>query len=345
MADGDLDQLGAEALNTQLLAAVASENLDTIPDDFSDIARFVIGSIRAAARRTDLQAMCAFVYSEAAGPETKAHGFARVAHMQDGHGAFGGSLVATNRDANNGMLRACSQVEPSAIMDEIDALGLSDRCAVIWDAAERVATIYPSGVANLDDHMRNVIGTSDADVTQDEVCAALDQIYNENLCNPSGKTAKLWVSGKLISAAEDELERHIKGQLTTFFAGHKRRVKILPQTSMTAGRADLIFLQRSTGTGPRMVGVLELKVLRGPALADHKAATEGLSQGYYYRRDLELPFATLALYDVNDPPTHDIDPLVQNQLAEHVAVVRVKRYPIYNSPQAWRNGGGYEAAA
>jgi hypothetical protein len=94
-----------------------------------------------------------------------------------------------------------------------------------------------------------------------------------------------------------------------------------------------------------MVGVLELKVLRGPVNADYKIATEGLAQGYYYRRDLELPFATLALYDVNNPPTHDTGPLIQDQDSDHVAIVRVKRYPIYNSPQAWRNGGGYEAAA
>ncbi len=327
MADGDLDKLGQQALKKELLKVVAAENLDSIPDDFSDIARFVIGCVQAAARRSDIQAMCAFVYSE------------------DGHGSLSGALIATNRDANNGMVRSCTKAEPAAIMDEIEVLALADRCTVIWDPVERVATIYPSGINNPDDHIRNVIAASDTDITQDDVCAALDRTYNDNLCNPSGRTAKLWVKGKLVTTAEDELERHIKGQLFTFFAGHKRRVKILSQMNMTAGRADLMFLQRSEGAGPRVLGVLELKVLRGPENADRQVTEEGLAQGFHYRRDLELPFATLALFDVNEAPSNDPTSLLKDQIPEHVDIVRVKRYPLFDSPASWRKGGGYVAAA
>ena len=92
------------------------------------------------------------------------------------------------------------------------------------------------------------------------------------------------------------------------------------------------------------MGVLELKVLRGPAAKDSEATTEGLSQGYYYRKDLGLPFATLALFDVANPPSDDAAPLLTGQSALHVAEVRVKRYPMYDSPKAWRDGGGVEAA-
>lgn len=331
------------ALKMSILKAVAAENIDAVPDDYSDATRFVVAAIRAAARRTDLTELCAFVYSEAAGPDTSGHGFSRIGHMQDGHGAMSGSLIATNREANNGMARGCAQTDPAAIMDELDALGLNDRCTVIWDPGERVATIYLSGISAADDHIRSIIPFSDADLTQDDVCTALDRAYAENLCNPSGHTARLWVKGKLVERAEDEIERHVKGQLDMFFAGRPQRVKILPQTAMTAGRADLLFLQRSTGTGPRAVGVLELKVLRGPAANDYELATEGLSQGYAYRKDVELPFATLALYDVADPPSDDLTPLTTGQKAEHLAAVRMRRFALYNSPKAWRDAGGASA--
>lgn len=345
MADEGLDQLSPKAFKSQLLNAVAAENIDEVPEDFSDIARFVLCAVRAAARRTDLTSPCAFLYSEAARAEVQQHGFSLTAHMQDGHGAFSGAIVLTNREANNGMMRSCSNAEPAAIITEIEGLGFAERCTVFWDPAERVATIYPSGIQDLDNHIRNSIRASDADLTQDQVCAALTHAYNENLCNPSGRTAKLWVKKKLVATAEDEIERHLKGQLSTFFAGHKRRIKILSQTNMTAGRADLIFLQRADSGGPTMVGVLELKVLRGPDAKDWETTTEGLAQAHYYRADLELPFATLALFDVTDPPSADEAPLLVGQEADHLAVVRVRRFPLYNSPASWRAAGGHTAAA
>jgi hypothetical protein len=344
MADSGLDQLASDVLKIELLQAVAAENLDAIPDEFPDRARFALASIRAVAGRSDIQTVCAFVYSEAPSSETKPHGFVRVAHMQDGHGSLDGCIVATNRDANNGMQRACTTCTPAAMMEELEELGLGDRCAVIWDPQQRVATIYPVGVANDDDHIRNVIAASKMDLEQDDVCAPLDRTYNENLCNRSGRTIRMWSDGKLVSRAEDEIERHIKGQLSMFFAGRQKQIKILSQTNMTAGRADLIFLQRVVAGGSRMVGVLELKVLRGPAGEDKEATREGLSQGYFYRRDLELPFAILALFDVAEPPSNEVAALLNGQIAEHVAVVRVRRYPIYGSPKAWRDAGGLRAA-
>jgi hypothetical protein len=344
MAENGLEQLSSEVLRADLLKAVAAENLDAIPDEFPDQARFIVGSIRAVARRSDVLAMCAFVYSEAPYSETEPHGFARIAHMQDGYGSPGGSIIATNRDANNGMQRSCETCTPAAIMAELEELSFGDRCTVIWDPVKRVATIYPGGVTNSDDHVRNEIGASDAELNQDDVCIALDRTYNENLKNPSTHTIKIWTKGKLISRAEDEIERHVKGQLTMFFAGRKKSIKILSQTNTDAGRADLIFIQRSPSIGPYMIGVLELKVLRGPKATDKEVTKEGLSQGYFYRRDLGLPFATLALFDVAVPPSNEVTPLLCGQLAEHVAEVRVKRYPIYDSPKAWRDAGGLVAS-
>lgn len=345
MANYELGAVEPAALKMSILRAVAAENIDSVPDDYSDSTRFVVSAIRAAARRTDLTSMCAFAYSEAAGPDTSGHGFSRIAHIQDGHGALSASLIVTNRDANNGMSRSCANADPASIMDELEALGLGDQSTVIWDPGERVATIYPNGISAIDDHIRSVIPYCDADLTQDDVCTALDRAYSENLCNPSGHTARLWVRGKLVERAEDEIERHVKGQLDMFFAGRPQRIKILPQTAMTAGRADLLFLQRSTGSGPRAVGVLELKVLRGPASKDFEATTEGLSQGYAYRQDVELPFATLALYDVADPPSDDLAPLQAGQNVNHLAAVRMRRFALYNSPKAWRDAGGASAVA
>ena len=61
------------------------------------------------------------------------------------------------------------------------------------------------------------INVVDTDLTRDEVNSALTIAYEENLKTPSAHTARLWVKLTLVERAEDELERHIKGQLTTFF--------------------------------------------------------------------------------------------------------------------------------
>ena len=340
MTDNGLDHLSPDISKVSLLRAVASENLDTIPDEFSGQIRFIIGSIRAVSRRTDIPTMCAFVYTEAPAPETKPLGFSRIAHMQDGYGSIGGCIVATNQDANNGMHRMCESCTPADIMDELEELDFGERCAVIWDPAVRVATIYPHGVADSDCYVRNEIASSDTDLCQDDVCAALDRTYNENLKNPSGRTIRLWIGKELISQAEDEIERHIKGQLSMFFAGSQKPIKILSQTNTTAGRTDLIFLQRPVKGSPRMIGVLELKVLRGPKAKDKEVTKEGLSQGYFYRLELGLPFAILALFDVAVPPSFEVVALLDGQILAHVDEVRVRRYPIYDSPRDWRNAGG-----
>lgn len=339
MADDSLEQLSPDVRRS--LEAVASEDLETIPDEFSGEARFVLGGIRVATRRADVDTMCAFVYSEAPSPETTRFGFDRIVHMQDGHGSIDGCIIATNQDANNGMCRSCKSCTPGEIMDELEELGFGDRCTVIWDPEARTATIYPTGVSESDNHIRNVINFSNEDLSQDEVCTALDNAYNENLKNPSTRTIKLWLGDELIHHAEDEIERHVKGQLTMFFIGRKRHIKILSQTNTDAGRADLIFLQKLTMTrGPCMIGVLELKVLRGPEPKNKKDTKEGLSQGFHYRNALGMSFAILALFDVAVPPSDNLEVLLDDQLSEHLDKVHVKRYPIYNSSRAWRDAGG-----
>jgi hypothetical protein len=119
---------------------------------------------------------------------------------------------------------------------------------------------------------------------------------------------------------------------------------VLSQTNLTAGRTDLMFLQKQHVGAPSLSGIVELKVLRGPLAEDRSATTEGLSQGYYYRREVEVPFATLALYDVSSAPTNDTAPLLEGQDDDHVSVVRVRRFPIFDSPKAWRDAGGPTAA-
>lgn len=330
------EKLGASALKTALLHAVASQDLDQIPPDFDDHARFVVCAVRAVARRTASPHTCVFVYSEAPMAEGKPLGFVRVAHMQDGHGMLAGSAVLTSRDANNGGAILLEDSTILGLMSFLENTGFADRMTVIWDGTVRTATVYPAGIADETNHIRFLAPVADADLTQDDVCAALDLAYKDNLKNPSGRTAKLWSKGKLVSTAEEEIERHLKGQLALFFAGQQRPVRVLSQTNTTAGRTDLMLVQKPPTGKPQLTGVIELKVLRGPAAADQAVATEGLSQGYYYMQDLEVPFATLALYDVNDSPTDDAAPLLGGQNAAHLAAVRVRRFPIYGSPQEWR---------
>lgn len=105
-----------------------------------------------------------------------------------------------------------------------------------------------------------------------------------------------------------------------------------------------MLIQKPPSGGPCLNGVVELKVLRGPLSTDRDVTTEGLSQGYHYRRELEIPFATLALYDVTSSPVDDIAPLIANQHPDHLQEVRVRRFPIYNSPQEWRNAASPKLA-
>ena len=337
MADASSSPFSPGRFRDELLALVASQDLDTVPDEFDPPERFVVNSIRAATRRPDLSAMCAFVYSEAPRPDTIELGFTRIAHMQDGHGELSGYIVATNQDANNGMSRLCNQPSPHRIMEDLEEISLHDRCTVIWDPERSVATIYPFGVASPDDHVRKPVSVVDADLSRDEVNSALKTTYEENLKTPSARTARLWAKLTLVDRAEDELERHIKGQLTMFFLGRQRPIKILSQTNTDVGRCDLLFLQRRPTGGPTMMGVLELKVLRGPETKNKADTREGLSQGYHYHKDLGLPFALLALFDVAKPPSDDLTAVLSDQPSEHVQAVLVVRLPIYNSPRAWRN--------
>jgi hypothetical protein len=344
MPESLVDQLSRSSLKASLLQAVATEEIDQILDDFDDHARFVACAVRAVARRTEQGALCVFVYSEAPLAEGRPLKFSRVAHMQDGHGMVEGMAILTGRDANNGACRALAGNDPAKAMDEVEALGFGDRIAVIWDGTNRIATVYPNGVGGEGDHIRIHVPASDAELTQNDVCSALDIAYNDNLKNPSGRTVKLWSGGKLIATAEDEIERHIKGQLSLYFAGRKQKIRVLSQTNTSAGRTDLMFLEGRSSGGPKASGVLELKVLRGPHVADRSSTTEGLSQGYYYRKELGLPFATLALYDVSITPTEEIATLLAGQDATHIEAVRVRRFPLFGSPKAWRDAGGPVAA-
>lgn len=130
MAEAFSNLSSTSRFRDEILARVASEDLDTVPDEFDPQERFVISSIRAATCRPDISAMCAFVYSEAPRHDTIELGFTRIAHMQDGYGELSGHIVATNQDANNGMSRLCSQPSPSRIMEELEESCLHDRCTV-----------------------------------------------------------------------------------------------------------------------------------------------------------------------------------------------------------------------
>lgn len=330
------DQLSSSALQETILDAVASESLNQIELEFDDHSRFVIAAVRAVARR-DNSGFCTLVYSEAPMPEGRPLGFDRISHMQDGHGKLTGSVILTSRDANNGACKPATENTIDGLMNELEQLGLTDRLTVIWDEAARIATVYPEGIGSETNHARFEVSSDDPEITQDDVCEALDKAYEDNLKNPSGGTAKLWTKGKLISRAEEEIEGHLKGQLAMYYAGQKRPVQVISQTNTNAGRTDLLLIQKpSSEAPPQLSGVVELKVLRGPESADWKSTQEGLSQGFHYCNSLGLPFATLALYDVAEPPSDDLQSLLKEQNEEYLAQVRTRRFPIYNSPKEWR---------
>lgn len=332
-----------EGLDENLLRQVAAEDIDTIPDALPDDARFAVAAVRAVAGREVDCEICVFVHSPAPMQEGEPLGFDRVVHMQTGHGSLSGSVVLTSRDANNGAIATLGITDPALIMAKLKEMHLEDRWTLFWEGTERVATFYPAGTKSDAPSFSYSVPRTAGALTQDEVCHALNLSYNDNMKTPTAHTVRLWVKGTLIDRLEDEIERHLNGQLSLYFGGKKLRVKILSQTNNDAGRADLIFLQQTAVGGPQMSGVLELKVLRGPLGDDVESAREGLSQGYHYRSALGLPFATLALYDVADPPSHDVQPLLEGQEQSHIDSVRVRRFPLYKTPKAWRDASGYVA--
>ncbi len=343
MDDPLSERLKGTALKEAVLGAVAADGLDRIPPDFDDTARFVICAVRAVATRPDARDLSLFVYSAAPLSDGKLHRFTRVMHMQDGLGEVAGMVILTGRDANNGAARAFEGRPLESLIDDLEEIGLDRRATVIWDPAARTATVYPDGTREDQVHVRFAVPAVAEDLTQDEVCVALDAAYNENLKNPSARTVRLWIKGKLVDTAEDEIERHIKGQMTVFFLGRRRPIRVLSQTNTAAGRTDLMFFQQEPPGGPRLCGVLELKVLRGPPAVDLEVTAEGLSQGYHYRAELELPFSTLALYDVTTAPSAETAPLLAAQNPDHLNMVRVRRFPLFSAPKAWRDAGGPRA--
>ena len=332
-----------EGLDEELLKKVALEDIQRMPDDLPDQDRFAVAAVRAIAARRTRCAFCVFVHSGAPGKEGQDLGFSRVAHMQTGNGRLENAVVLTSRDANNGSIAELASVDPVDVMSHLDSLGFSDRWTLFWEGESNTATFYPLGTAPDAPEFQYNVRVGGGDLTQAEVHQVLNLAYNDNMKTPTAHTVRLWVSGRLIDRAEDEIERHLKGQLSIHFATVGRGVKILSQTNNDAGRADLIFIQPSLSSGPRMAGVLELKVLRGPLDTDRESTREALSQGFYYRDALHLPFATVALYDVAIPPSPDAGPLLLGQDGEHVAAVPVQRFPLYSTPRAWRDAGGYVA--
>ena len=325
-----------------LMALVAAQDLNALPEDLPEESRFLVSSIRAVARREC--EFTVFVASNAPAVEGEGLGCAKVFHMQDGYGDLNRALVLAARDVNNGTFKPliCSNAAEACVA--IEALNLGDRNTVVWDGNHRVATHYPRGVGVADEHTRLLVPSGGGEITQDDVKAALDRLYNDDLKTPAGHTIKLWSDSGIVQRPEGEIERYLKVGLGSFFAGRERAVFLLAQTPTTAGRTDVILLQRSNSGGPQMSGVLELKAIQGGAAQDKAACFEGLSQGYWYRDELGLPFAFLVLYDINESPSHEVGPLLTGANTIHTAVVRVLRYPLYRSSRAWRDAGGYRAA-
>jgi hypothetical protein len=337
MTDSFEIDLEDSTLNASTLAEVVADKLDRIPTDFDDQSRFLLAATRAAATRAFGSGFCVFVYSECATNEAMGKDFQRVAHMQDGYGEIIDSMTLTNRDANNGMCRILNASDPAGIFSELEAAGFGAHCTVVWDATHRTASFYPDGVGD-DSRMERFIVPADKELSQDEVCAVLDEAYEDNLKNPSGGTIRLWKKGDLVERAEEVIESHLRGQLSMYFRGQKRPVMVQAQIPTPAGRTDLMFLQRPLqGGAPTAQGVLELKVLRGPEKNDKNDTAEGLSQGYQYRSAFHLPFATLALFDVTKSPSNDPDPLLLGQKQLHLDHVRVRRFALFDSPKAWRD--------
>jgi hypothetical protein len=264
--------------------------------------------------------------------------------MQDRHGEVEGKIILTGRSAHNGTCGGATASTIDAIMERISNIELQGRCLVIWDGGVRAATVYPNGIADAENVVRFDVPHADQELTQDDVCAVLNKAYDDNLKNPSGRTARLWAKGELVSNAEEEIERHLKGQIAMYFAGQSRPIQVLSQINTPAGRTDLFFVQQPTIGRPQLAGLLELKVLRGPLSSDRAVTKEGISQGANYQASLNLPFATLALYDVSENPSSETGQVLQDQDEALLAVVRVRRFAIFDSPQAWRTAGAPAAA-
>jgi hypothetical protein len=327
-------------LKESILKLVAANDIDAVPDDLPDASRFFATSVRAAANPGRPPHLCLFVHSDNARVDA-GQGAVRVAHLADGHDDLTSKIVFAGRDVNNGWAIPLPANSFSAAFDTLSSLGFSARATVVWDGPVRKATFYPNGTDD-DPAISLSVPLSSTDVSQDEVCGVLNELYNEGMNTPSAHTVKVWVSGKVNQKLEDEIERYLKATIQAHFSGKSMRIKLLAQTTTSAGRTDLIILQRSiAGGGPVMAGVIELKILRGSL--DGSVTLEGLQQGHGYRADLGLPFATLALYDVGKKKTHQTVELLKGVESKLTDAVRVRRFPLYETPAAWRKAGAYVA--
>lgn len=233
------------------------------------------------------------------------------------------------------------------LFGHVATLGFDKHPAIVYvpSAGESSLSYYPHGLAS-DVDVRDVV-LNFGQVTEAEVLATLQAIYKSELCTPDNMgPIKLW-EDKAKGYPVEEAERTVQQMIRHALVGRFLWCTIRQEQAGKVGRTDIEIVDDRTGTPGTIYhhALLELKVLRSvgstgnlyakTAAAD--AIDEGLNQAHSYGEANNSKLRMLCCYDMRADDLGDDVTFFHVKDRATTLSVRLKRWYLYRSSQAYRN--------
>ena len=233
------------------------------------------------------------------------------------------------------------------LFGRVAALGYDNRPTLLYVPSDGGSSLsyYPNGTRT-DQGLREVI-LNFGQVTEAEVQETLHAIYRSELCTPDNMgPTKLWKdSGK--GYPVKEAERTVQQMIRHALVGRFLWCTIEQEQSGKSGRTDLEIVDDRTGKQGTIYhhALLELKVLRSfgstgkayNATTVQEAINEGVNQAHSYGTANNSVLRMLCCYDMRTDDIGDDATFVHVKDRASTLSIRLKRWYLYRSSQAFRD--------
>lgn len=346
------DELTGGGADDDVIRHTAADDLGVIPAGNADEAVAFITRVidyaksRITAKAAPLTAPAVFIFVKYPSRTARKHGMNRIrAFYVNPIWAVEGALHVANAALGEvfELTQACT--DPRSAFDKVVSLGLHECPTVILLPDPNAIILCPYGVES-EDACTHIPLRSEP-VTVQAVDLFLSRFHESWLETPHHHT-KIW-HDKDTFVPLDRTEKRIQDLLFPYArASFGDTHNVREEDDTKSGRSDITI----TPKAPTMAGgscVLELKVLRAkryheqptkakncPPAVNAQAVSGGITQALNYRRDLAVNLAFLCCYDMRRK--HNDDAIIRRfDKDAKVADVRLRRYFLFNSAEAYRD--------